>query len=165
MISIIAALQPDHCIGIQGHLPWRQFNDLQRFKQLTMGSALIMGRKTYDSIGRNLPGRTSIVLSKSQTLVTPYTKFVPDLPSAIAVADSITEKGEIFVVGGSEIFKEALPLATRMYLTVVHAKVKGDTYFPPLTLLDWQMRPPALGQADDRNEFAYDFRIYDRIQY
>ena len=121
-------------IGANNKLPWHLSDDLKRFKQLTMGHTLIMGRKTFDSIGRPLPGRVNIVVSRNPSLSIPGAIVVPSLEEAIA-----NTKGEkAYVIGGSEIFAKALPLATHIDLTQIDAEVEGDVYFPKISESSWQ---------------------------
>ena len=131
-LSLIAAMDENGVIGRGGSLPWRLSADLQRFKALTMGHHIIMGRKTFDSIGRILPGRVSIVVSRNSALEhekwpkTPALHFSNTLAEAVAIAQS---DEETFVIGGGEIYAAALPLASRLYITHVAARNSGDTFF------------------------------------
>ena len=127
--SIIVAMTPDRVIGRDGQLPWRLSADLQRFKRLTMGHHLIMGRKTFDSIGRLLPGRETIVVSRQTDLVIPGAAVVHSVPAAIECA---RDDAEAFFVGGEQIYREAVELVQRIYLTLVHAQLEGDAHFPDI---------------------------------
>ncbi|HEY5674718.1 MAG TPA: dihydrofolate reductase [Malonomonas sp.] len=127
-ISLIVAMSSNRVIGAEGQLPWRLPADLQRFKQLTMGQTLLMGRKTFESIGRPLPGRRTIVVSRNPDFAVEGCTLVPDLPSGIAAAQS----DELFICGGAEIYRQALPLVERIYLTELLREVVGDTCFPEL---------------------------------
>ena len=128
-ISLIAALSDNRVIGNAGKIPWRLSDDLRRFKERTLGHAIIMGRKTYESIGRPLPGRTNIVITRDATRDIPGCVVVGSLESALAKAQEI-ETEEVFICGGGQIYAEALSLADRLYLTIVHANVEGDAFFP-----------------------------------
>jgi dihydrofolate reductase len=128
IISLIAAMSEDRVIGREGKLPWHIPADLARFKAITMGHAVLMGRKTFESIGRPLPGRSTIVLSRSRKEIEGC-QVVRSLKAGIAAAEG---GEEIFIIGGGELFREALPLCQRIYLTIVHASYPGDVYFPPI---------------------------------
>jgi dihydrofolate reductase len=133
-LSIIAAMAQDRVIGRDNQLPWRLPADLKRFKQLTMGHTLLMGRKTYESIGRPLPGRTTVVVSRQAGYA----------PEGVIVAASVDEAiarapGEqVFVAGGAEIYRQTLARADRLYLTLIDAPFAGDTWFPAWDPADWQ---------------------------
>lgn len=134
-ISLIVAMSQNRVIGRDNQLPWKLSADLKRFKALTMGHALIMGRKTYDSIGRPLPGRTNIVVTRNPSLAIPGVTVVHGLREAMAQASG----DEVFVIGGEQIFKETLPRADSIYLTVIEADYEGDTFFPPLADNVWKV--------------------------
>jgi dihydrofolate reductase len=161
--SLIVALTPQGVIGRAGGLPWRLSADLQRFKRLTMGHAIIMGRKTYESIGRPLPGRKSIVVTRS-----------PDglrkvLPKEVLVAASVRHAFELasgdseaFLIGGGELFREALGMCDRAYVTWVDAELDGDTHFPEFPAADWKLESRETLPADEKNEFPTRFCVYHR---
>lgn len=128
MIALIAAMAQNRCIGRNGKLPWQLPADLQRFKQITMGQTLLMGRKTYQSIGRPLPGRETIILSRNPFFVAAGCKVVSSLEEALAQAQ--TE--QLFVCGGAEIYRQTLSLADKIFLTELLVDVAGDAFFPPL---------------------------------
>lgn len=128
-ISLIAALSDNQVIGNQGKIPWHLPDDFRRFKARTTGHVIVMGRKTYESIGRPLPHRTSIIITRDKDLEIPGCLVVGSLSEALEKARSI-EKEEIFIIGGGQIYAEALSLAERLYLTKVHAIIEGDTFFP-----------------------------------
>jgi len=128
-VSIVVATDERGAIGRDGGLPWRLPNDLQRFKALTMGKPIVMGRKTWESIGRPLPGRQNIVITRQPGLPAAGATVVAALEEALAVAGGAAE---ICVIGGAEIYRLALPLARVIHLTRVHAVVEADTFFPPL---------------------------------
>ncbi|MGH8469166.1 MAG: dihydrofolate reductase [Gammaproteobacteria bacterium] len=133
-LSIIVAMTRRRVIGAHGALPWRLPADLKRFKALTMGKPVIMGRKTHESIGRVLPGRINIVISRNRALNISGCIVVPSMEAALAWARGCEET---MVIGGSSVYAAALPLAERMYLTEIHAEVDGDTYFPHYDRGDW----------------------------
>jgi dihydrofolate reductase len=157
--SIIVAMTPDRVIGRQGQLPWRLSADLQRFKRLTMGHHIIMGRKTFDSIGRLLPGRTTVVVSRQKDLAIPGAVVVSSVPAAI---ESAGQDSEAFVVGGEGIYREALDFVQRIYLTLVHAQIDGDAYFPEIAVGQWRAVQEEYSPADERNEYATTYRVLAR---
>jgi dihydrofolate reductase len=160
-LSLIVAMTRSGVIGRGGQLPWRLSADLRRFKALTMGHHLIMGRKTFDSLGRVLPGRTSIVLTRQADYRPPAGVLTAsDLDAALALA---AEDREPFVIGGGEIFSLALPRADRLYVTWVHADIQGDTYFPELDVKSWKLVSESHHPADDKNEYDSTFSTYERV--
>jgi dihydrofolate reductase len=159
MISIIVAASTNNVIGAQGALPWRLSDDLQRFKAVTMGKPIVMGRKTWDSIGRPLPGRQNIVITRQAGFSAEGCDVVASVDEAVAAAG---DADEIMVIGGSQIYALALPLAERLYLTRVHADVEGDAFFPAVDETGWQLARDEPHAADERNEFACSFRVYER---
>ncbi|MFZ1626929.1 MAG: dihydrofolate reductase [Candidatus Moraniibacteriota bacterium] len=128
-ISLIAALAENRVIGKEGKIPWHLKDDFRRFKERTVGHVIIMGRKTHESIGRPLPGRTNIVITRDVTRDVPGCVIVGSLEMALEKAREI-ETEEIFVIGGGQIYTEALPLADRLYLTRIHVIMDGDAFFP-----------------------------------
>lgn len=129
-LSIIVAMTDDRVIGRDNQLPWHLSEDLIRFKKLTMGHPIVMGRKTYQSIGKPLPGRKNIVVTHNEGLRFEGVEVVHSLKEALHLAG----EGETFVIGGSTLFKEAWPLADKLYLTHIHQKISGDVYFPEFDL-------------------------------
>jgi dihydrofolate reductase len=159
-VSLIVAMSENRVIGQAGQLPWRLSSDLRRFQRLTMGHHLVMGRKTWESIGRPLPGRTSLVLTRHPDYQAHGAHVLSDLPSAIQAADG---DDEVFVIGGGQIYREALPWVDRIYLTLVHAHVDGDTLFPELDTQTWYVAErSARYPADQKNQFEHSFLIYQR---
>jgi dihydrofolate reductase len=159
-LSLIVAMSENGVIGRGGTLPWRLSADLKRFKSLTMGHHLIMGRKTYDSLGRVLPGRTSIVVTRQANW-----RPAPELLVAQSVDEAIRmaeHDSEAFVIGGGEIYAQALPRAERIYLTRVEREVEGDTRFPEWNPAEWQLTFSEPHSADAKNEYDYTFCVYDR---
>ena len=130
IITIIAAMAENRVIGKEGGMPWHLPDDLARFKAITMGHPVIMGRKTFASIGRPLPGRLNIVLTRREGFAPEGVAVARSLDEALALAGAV---GEVFICGGGEVYREALPLADRIHLTVVHRPFEGDTTFPELT--------------------------------
>jgi dihydrofolate reductase len=129
IISIIAAMTDNRVIGRDNAIPWHIPADMQRFRAITMGHPLIMGRKTFESIGRPLPGRKTVILTRSPDYRAEGCAVVHGLGEAL---DECRGADEVFICGGGEVFREAMPLASRIYLTVVHIDVEGDTYFPDI---------------------------------
>lgn len=128
-LSIIAALSENRVIGKEGKIPWHLSDDFRRFKERTMGHVIIMGRKTHESIGRSLPGRTNVVITRDTSRTLPGCVIVGSLDAALARAREI-ESEEIFIIGGAQIYSTALAKVNRLYLTLVHAIIDGDTLFP-----------------------------------
>jgi len=158
--SLIVAMANNGVIGANGDLPWKLSADLRRFKQLTMGHSIIMGRKTYESIGRLLPGRITIVVTRQKAYsVKPGALLAHSVPEAVELAG---DSSEAFIIGGAEIYRVALPLVDRMYVTAVAAEVAGDTYFPEWDPAQWQLTEQTDHVADERNGCDYSFRVYDR---
>ncbi|HEX4948740.1 MAG TPA: dihydrofolate reductase [Blastocatellia bacterium] len=155
-ISIVAALGRNRAIGYQNQLPWRLPTDLQRFKQLTMGHHLLMGRKTFESIGRPLPGRTSIIITRQPGYEAEGCLIAHSLDEAIALAKSRGEQ-EAFVIGGADIYAQTIPRADRMYLTFVEAEPEADALFPRFDESDWEVSTEETFAADEKNQFAMRF--------
>lgn len=159
-ISLIVAMSENRVIGQHGQLPWRLSSDLRRFKRLTMGHHLIMGRKTWESIQRPLPGRISLVLTRHPGYQAPGAQVLPDLPSALRAADG---DDEVFVIGGGQIYRQSLPVVDRIYMTVVHAHVDGDATFPELDAPTWYVAERSTRHpSDDKNEYEHSFLVYQR---
>lgn len=160
LLSIIVALSDNHVIGTGNQLPWRLSADLKRVKALTMGHHLIMGRKTYESIGRPLPGRTNVIITRNGSYAPEGCVVVGSLKQALSVA---AEDTEAFVFGGGEIFREALPLVKKIYLTKVHCNIGGDTFFPELIDSEWREVERQDFKADEKNEYDYSFVTLERL--
>jgi dihydrofolate reductase len=159
MISIIVAAAENGVIGAQGELPWRLSDDLRRFKAVTMGKPIVMGRKTHESIGRPLPGRQNIVITRQSGFEAAGCDVVDSKEAALAAAG---EADEIMVIGGSQVYALFLPYAGRLYLTRVHAEVDGDAWFPELANEEWTLVAEEARTADERNEYDYSFLTYER---
>ena len=160
-VSILVAASENHVIGRDGDLPWRLSADLKRFKALTMGHAMIMGRVTYESIGRPLPGRKSIVLSRALDW-NPGNEEVATVKGLQAAFEHLVTD-QAFVIGGGQIYRLALPQADRIYLTRVHATIEGDATFPEIDPAEWRLSESEAHEADDRNEHDFTFEVWDRI--
>ena len=160
---MIAAMGKDRVIGYNNKMPWHLPADLQWFKKTTLGSPILMGRKTYDSIGRPLPGRLNIVLSRDITLQIKGCTVVNTLDEALNVAEK-TRADELFVTGGAHLYNCLLEGADRLYLTLIDADFEGDTYFPDYTQLKWREVARIDNEADDKNPYAYSFITLERIR-
>jgi dihydrofolate reductase len=159
VVSIIAALAENRVIGADNALPWRLPEDLRHFRRLTTGHAVIMGRRNYESIGKPLPQRRNIVVSRNPGYVAPGCVVVPSLEAAFAAAG---DDPEVFVIGGGEIYRQALARADRMYLTLVHATVAGDVRFPSYDARDWQERAREFHPPDERHAWGFSFVTLER---
>lgn len=146
-------------IGRNNALPWHLPGDLKRFKSLTMGHAVILGRKTFDAIGRPLPGRRWIVLTRDRSWRHEGVDLAHDIDQAL---QAVAHEPEVFVAGGAEVYRQALPRADRVYLTVIHAEVEGDARFPALEPATWRLIEDERHDADQRHAFPYSFRRYER---
>jgi dihydrofolate reductase len=160
-VSLIVAMSSNHVIGRDGDLPWRLSADLKRFKALTSGHHIIMGRKTFESIGRLLPGRTSIVLTRQAGFEAAGALVAYGLEAALELAAA---DDEVFIIGGAEIYRQALPIVDRIYLTEVCTDVDGDTRFPDFNEREWSTVKESQHPADERNEFDHKFSVLDRSQ-
>lgn len=161
--SIIAAVAQNGVIGRGGQLPWRLPADLQRFKRITMGHTMIMGRRTWESIGRALPGRRSIVVTRQTGYrIADETVTIADgLDAALELAAAAGET-EAFIVGGGELYRAALPKAERLYYTRVRANVDGEIYFPSINWDAWHRTESEEHGADEKNEHPFTFEVYER---
>ena len=162
---IVAASEND-VIGVDGDLPWRLSADLKRFKKLTMGHHIIMGRKTFDSIGRLLPGRTTVIVTRQTGFEFEGAKIANSIESAIEICYRENEgqtDGCPFITGGAEIYRLALPLVTEIQLTRVHTEIEGDTVLPKIDWDQWNLTSQRRHQADEKNSFDYSFEVYDRV--
>lgn len=163
-LSLIVAVSRNGVIGIDNQLPWHLPEDLKYFKSVTMGKPLIMGRKTYDSIGRPLPGRTNIVVTRDPSWQAPGVEVAQSLEVALKLGQSACEAAgadEIMVIGGEQIYRMTLPAADRLYLTQVDAEVEGDAFFPEVDFSQWQQISEQLPELTDTH--PYRFLQLDRI--
>ncbi len=158
-VSLIVAMALNRVIGREGALPWHLSADLKRFRKLTTGHAILMGRKTYDSIGRPLPKRRSIVISRSADYQPDGVETAGSLEDALSL---VGNDAEAFVIGGGTIYELALPLADRLYVTLVETEVDGDAFFPEIDLSQWSLAGDEPHVADEKNDWPYRFLIYDR---
>lgn len=158
-ISIIAAMARNRVIGIDNTLPWRLPEDLKHFKALTLGHHILMGRKTWESLGRPLPGRTSVVITRSQNLQVPGCLVANSIAEAVAACDN---DNEIFFIGGEELYRQALDVADRIYLTEIKADFSGDAWFPEFDTNLW--RETGRKPCKSENGLECDFVVYDKMR-
>ncbi len=148
-------------IGKDNRLPWRLSSDMKRFRELTMGHHLIAGRKTFESIGRPLPGRDMIVVTRDQEYSPEGCLIAHSVESAIELAEGRGDS-EAFIIGGAQIYARALAATDRIYLTEVDAQVEADTFFPELDLGEWEEKESLRVEADDRNQYGFTFKLLVR---
>ena len=158
-ISLIVAMANNRVIGMNNTLPWHLPADLKHFKTLTMGHHIVMGRNTYESIGKPLPGRTSVVVTRNADYAPPGVMVVNSLEKAILVC---ADDAEIFVIGGAEIYRQAISFADRIYLTEIDADISGDAHFPEFDSKSWQETERISHAPDEKNRHSYHFVVYDR---
>ncbi len=158
-ISIIAAMTDDGVIGIENRLPWNLPADMKWFRQQTLGKPVLMGRKTYDSIGKPLPGRRNIIISRDSTLTLEGCEVVNTIETALERCSTVDE---VMIIGGASFYQQTLPQADLLYLTLVHANIKGDAYFPPLNPTEWHEIARIDHPADAQNCFSYSFTVLER---
>jgi dihydrofolate reductase len=155
-ISIIVAVSENGVIGKDNQLLWRLSDDLKQFKKLTTGHCIIMGRKTFESIGKPLPNRTSIIISRQKDFLVENCHVVNSLQKAVELANLLQQNQEVFIIGGGNVYEQALGISTKMYLTEVLTKIDGDTFFS-FDKGEWREISRIHHPADERNEYAFDF--------
>ncbi|MBL6985557.1 MAG: dihydrofolate reductase [Methylobacter sp.] len=160
-ISLIVAMASNRAIGLNNQMPWHLSADLKKFKKITMGSPILMGRKTYESIGRPLPGRTNIIISRNSSYSQPGCLVFNDIDQALA---SCAEVEEVFVIGGADFYQAMLPVADTLYLTLIHQEFPGDTFFPEIDDEQWiEVEREDIG--DDPNvAFSYSFLKLEKFK-
>jgi dihydrofolate reductase len=158
-ISIICALAKNYVIGYKNQLPWHLPADLKHFKELTLGKPIIMGRKTFISIGKPLPQRRNIIITRDKNLIIPGCEIVHSLKEALTLTKA---SEEIMIIGGANIFAQALPCANRMYLTIIQHDFVGDVYFPKWNVQEWKIIECADYTADEKNPYPYSFLTLER---
>lgn len=161
MISLIAAMSENRVIGKDGDLPWRLPDDMRFFMRTTRGHHVIMGRKTWESMEGALKDRTNIVITRQKNYSVEGAIVVHSLDEALRYSPVDTE--EVFIIGGEAVFAEALPIAQRMYLTHVHARVEGDAYFPSFNADDWRVIEEENHPADEKHAHSFTIRRYQRV--
>lgn len=166
-LAVIVAASTNGVIGRNNSLPWHLPEDLRYFRRVTMGKPIVMGRKTFESIGHPLPGRANIVISRNPGYAAPGTRTVASLDEGLALAADIALADgvdEIVVIGGAEIYGLAIPRADRLYLTEVHASVTGDAVLPKISWSDWREVSREHHAAEGGNPYDYSFLVYDRVR-
>jgi dihydrofolate reductase len=158
-LSIITAMAANRVIGVENRLPWHLPEDLQHFKTLTMGHHIVMGRKTYDSIGKPLPGRTTIIITRNVDYAVPGCMAVNSIDAALIVANG---DDEVFFVGGAALYAQALPLVDRIYLTEIKRDFPGDAHFPQFDLSQWNEVSREKHTTTGSEPYEYHFVVYDR---
>ena len=164
-LAMIAAVAENNAIGINNKLPWYLPGDLRYFKAVTMGKPIIMGRKTFDSLRKPLPGRTNIVITRDREYQREGISVVYSLDEAISLAEDVALINgceELMIIGGEQIYREALPRADRLYLTRVHRSFDGDAFFPELDSAEWQETLREDLVVDDEDALAYSYLVLDR---
>lgn len=161
IISLIVAMDEGRAIGVDGGLPWHLSEDLQHFKKVTMGHHLILGRKTYQSIGGTLPGRKMIILTRNEDFDAEGCTIAHSLEEALHIAEDRGEE-EAFIIGGASVFEQTLPLADRLYLTRVHAHVEADTFFPAFKKGNWELVSETRVEADEDNQVPFTIKYLVR---
>ncbi|SHM82873.1 dihydrofolate reductase [Chitinophaga sp. CF418] len=160
-LSIIVAASENNVIGINNHLPWHLPVDMKYFKDMTMGKPIVMGRKSFEELGRVLPGRPNIMITRQPDYKAEGLYVVPSLEAGIEKAKTFGTE-EIFITGGGEIFKMALPIIDRLYLTRVHAEVSGDTHFPEFDPRGWKLVKNDRHEKDEKHAYALTFQVWER---
>lgn len=160
-ISAIVAMSENRVIGKDNKLPWHLPADLKYFKKVTQGKPILMGRKTFESIGRPLPNRTNIVLTRDGNFQAAGCVVVDSVQAAFA---AVADQEEVFVIGGALLFKELLPRVQRLYLTVIHQNFEGDAFFPELNLNEWKEVERMDNESDEQNLYKYSFIVLDKIE-
>jgi dihydrofolate reductase len=159
-IALVAAMANRNVIGLNNQMPWHMPADLAHFKQVTLGKPVIMGRKTYDSIGRLLPGRRNIIISRQQAPEGLAADWVHSVDEALAL---VSDQAEVMIIGGAELYKQLLPRADRLYLTHIELDTDGDAYFPDYQSDDnWQQISSESFVADDKNPHSYRFVLFEK---
>jgi len=166
-LAAIVAAAENGVIGRNNALPWRLPGDLQYFKRVTMGKPIIMGRKTFESIGKPLPGRSNIVITRNAQFQVDGVRAVNSLAAALRVAEDIAlidGVDEVVVIGGAEVYRESLSQVSRLYLTQVHASVEGDAYMPEVEWSDWRETTREHFPAQGANPYDYSFVVFERCE-
>jgi dihydrofolate reductase len=159
-LAIIVATDEQGLIGKNNDLPWKLSADLQYFRRVTMGKPLIMGRNTHESIGRPLPGRQNIIVTKNPDYKVDGCTVVHSTKEAF---QACSDAEEAMVMGGASLYEQLLPQAEKLYLTLVHASLEGDTWFPDWNKADWREVNSEYHHADDKNDYPYSFIVYERV--
>lgn len=158
MISLIVAMGQNRVIGLRNKMPWHLPADLAYFKKMTTGHSVIMGRKTFQSIGRPLPNRTNIILTRDKSFAAEGCKVIYSITEAIELA----KKEDLFVIGGADIYQQFLPYVDQVYITQIHEEFEGDTFFPELNE-NWRMVASEKHDRDEKNKYEYEFQVYKKM--
>lgn len=161
IISLVVAASENNVIGKNNELVWRLPNDMKFFKNTTWGMPVVMGRKTYESLGKALPGRTNIVITRNDSFTAADVTVAHNLKEAVEKAAD-TDAKEVFIIGGGEIYRQALPQAHKLFLTRVHANVEGDTFFPEFDLNEWEKKSELNFTADEKHAYDYSLQVWER---
>lgn len=157
MLSIIVAISDNNCIGNNNELPWRLPEDLRYFKNTTMNSPVVMGRKTFESIGRPLPGRDNYVLTRDKTFSSENVTVLSSLDECKDISGD-----EVFIIGGAHIYEQMINVVDRLYITHIHETFEGDSFFPEINESIWEKTSSVKGIKNDKNPYDYEFVVYDR---
>lgn len=160
MISMIWAMGRNNALGCKNRMPWHIPADFAYFKRITMGKTVIMGRKTFDSLGKPLPGRKNIVITRA----TDYSPEGCTTVHSIKKAMEYIGEEEAFIIGGAEIYKEFLPIADRLYLTLIEKEFEADAFFPEIDYSQWKQISGEIGTKDEKNPYEYKWLVYERIE-
>ena len=159
IVTIVVAIAENHAIGKDNKLLWYLPNDLKHFKTITTGHTVIMGRKTYESVGKPLPNRRNIIITR-QNITIEGCEVVNSIEAAL---DLCCHENEVFIVGGAEIYRQALPLTNRIYLTIVHQEFEADSFFPAIVAIDWKEVYREDHEPDNKNLIPYSFITFERV--
>lgn len=162
IVNILVAASENNAIGLNGQLLWHLPNDLKYFKGLTWGMPVIMGRKTFESVGKILPGRFNIVLTGQRKWIHENVQVAHDMEHAMQLAKE-TDCLEVFIIGGGAIYKQMFPEAQYLYMTRVHTHLDGDTFFPEINPTHWKLKSATKMQADEKHAYDYTFQVWERI--
>ena len=165
IVSLVVAMTKNRVIGRNNEIPWRLTDDLKFFKRITMGKPILMGRNTYESIGKPLPGRPNIIITRNPDYEVEGAHVVNTVEEAFALATQLTspdEDAEIAVIGGAQIFQKVLPVADRIYLTLLNTEMEGDVFFPEFPRQDWQEVARENWPATDANPYTWSITVLER---
>jgi len=158
IVSIIVAVGEKGEMGLHNQLPWYLPADMKYFKTTTAGHHVVMGRKTYESLGKPLPNRVNVVITRNPDFKADA-RIVTNIQSAIDIAEEGNEK-ECFILGGADIFKQSIPLCDKMYITRIHQTFEADTFFPAINVSDWKLESSEAHEPDEKNKYSYTFEVY-----
>ncbi len=161
VISLIAAVSENNVIGKDNKLPWYLPTDMKYFRNITWAMPVVMGRKSFESLGKPLQGRTNIVITRNKNWKAEGVRVVQGIDQAIIIATQLDAK-EIYIIGGAEIFQAAMPSADKIYLTLVHENFEGDTFFPEIEQEEWKLTSNRDCEPDEKNAYALSFQVWER---